>query len=224
MIDLRKVRLSIDEVETKYNQGFVFTRKKTLQKVTSVRINLDKFALTSENRRVLKKVDNLNLVKLNLPIVNNNSLWKIIKVAKDFYSKKFVNVRFSANKIRELITKKQDFPYFNKLFCYVLEKDLKILETNDISEINFNKVLGATIVFESINIIHYAYPFYKIDFDKLSSGAKLNDCTILPNFGMAMMLKAILLAKKEGKHYIYLGSLTRPSDRYKLQFKGVEVI
>ena len=39
---------------------------------------------------------------------------------------------------------------------------------------------------------------------------------------MGMMLKAIQHAKDETKQYIYLGSAQRPSDKYKLQFAGLE--
>jgi arginyl-tRNA--protein-N-Asp/Glu arginylyltransferase len=37
-----------------------------------------------------------------------------------------------------------------------------------------------------------------------------------------MMILAINYAKDLGKKYIYLGSLQRPTDTYKLQFKGME--
>ena len=36
------------------------------------------------------------------------------------------------------------------------------------------------------------------------------------------MLKAINYAKKNNKKYIYLGSAQRPTDKYKLQFTGLE--
>ena len=37
-----------------------------------------------------------------------------------------------------------------------------------------------------------------------------------------MMLRAIEYAKEAEKKYIYLGSFSRPTDTYKLQFKGLE--
>lgn len=39
---------------------------------------------------------------------------------------------------------------------------------------------------------------------------------------MGMMLHAILFAKKNNLKYIYLGSASRPTDIYKLQFTGLE--
>lgn len=40
--------------------------------------------------------------------------------------------------------------------------------------------------------------------------------------GLGMMIRAIVWARENGKKYIYLGSASRPTDTYKLQFKGVE--
>ena len=40
--------------------------------------------------------------------------------------------------------------------------------------------------------------------------------------GMYMMLQAIIYAKEKNKKYIYLGSASRPTDAYKLQFSGLE--
>jgi len=37
-----------------------------------------------------------------------------------------------------------------------------------------------------------------------------------------MMIRAIAHAKEKGLKYIYLGSLQRPGDTYKLQFEGLE--
>jgi hypothetical protein len=37
-----------------------------------------------------------------------------------------------------------------------------------------------------------------------------------------MMTMAIQWAKDQGKEFIYLGSLSRPTDTYKLQFRGGE--
>ncbi len=40
--------------------------------------------------------------------------------------------------------------------------------------------------------------------------------------GLAMMLTAIQYAKDNNKKYVYLGSLQRSTDTYKLQFSGIE--
>ena len=40
--------------------------------------------------------------------------------------------------------------------------------------------------------------------------------------GLGMMVRAIQYAQKSGLKYVYLGSLQRPTDTYKLQFTGME--
>jgi len=56
---------------------------------------------------------------------------------------------------------------------------------------------------------HYSYPFY--------------DLTAAPkDMGLGMMLLAIQKSKNFGHEFMYLGSLQRPTDTYKLQFGGLE--
>ena len=40
--------------------------------------------------------------------------------------------------------------------------------------------------------------------------------------GLGMMLLAIQFAEKSGMKHVYLGSLRRPTDTYKLQFNNLE--
>ncbi len=214
--------LNKKDVEKLYEKGYVLTRKKTLIKVKSVRIDLDQFDLTSENRRILRKTEDLILNVINLPLFKNNTNWHIYKLAKDFYKNKFENVKFSANKIREILTQSQDFPYFNRLAVYTLNP-LKI-EIKNMAKFDFSEAIGFAVLFETDELVHYAYPFYKINFEKLQQGIGLNQATPIPNLGIGMMLKSIIYAKRSNKKYIYLGSLSRNADRYKLQFKGIEIL
>lgn len=192
-----------------YDRGFVFTRagKGVMNQTRSLRIDLSKFELSSENRRVLKKTGDLRLTKAPLPYADYH--WSIGKLGKDFYETKFGPPRpmsglveagegtsgpvFSANKMKELLTE-PDKSNFNQLFIYHHEDAEKV---------------GYCIVRETGALIHYCYPFYKLD-------------TTLPNLGLGMMLHAILLAQSAGKKYVYLGSFQRPTDTYKLQFAGLE--
>ncbi len=81
---------------------------------------------------------------------------------------------------------------------------------NSILDYSYNsELVGYAICYDNEKIRHYAYPFY--DLDKFAN-----------NFGMGMMLLAILDAQEQQKDYIYLGSATRPADIYKLQFTGLE--
>lgn len=186
----------VEEIIEAYDQGFVMTRVSPghMEKVRSVRINLKKFELSSENRRILKKFNHI-LDKRNLPYENYS--WEIHKLGKDFYDTKFGSDTFSANKIKEIfthITKSN----FNTVLVFIDPE----ANTHD----------GYCICFsaeEKQKIIHYCYPFYKLD--------KINS-----SFGIFMMTKAIQKFKEEGFDYIYLGSAHSPESKYKLQFKGLE--
>jgi len=93
---------------------------------------------------------------------------------------------------------------------------IKELITND-EKSNFNTLLcfseqatiGYAICYMNNEIMHYAYPFYNI-------------MQYPNNYGMGMMLRAILFAKDEGCQFIYLGSISKQADKYKLQFEGLE--
>lgn len=82
---------------------------------------------------------------------------------------------------------------------------------------NFNSLLtfntglntGYVICYISKNIMHYSYPFYSLDKES-------------KDLGLAMMIKALEYAKNSGINEVYLGSLQRPNDTYKLQFENSE--
>jgi len=87
----------------------------------------------------------------------------------------------------------------------------------DIEKSNFNLLLryiekfpmGYAICYGNNEILHYAYPFYNL-------------LQYQNNYGMAMMLGAIIYAQESHLCYIYLGSASKPADKYKLQFEGLE--
>jgi arginyl-tRNA--protein-N-Asp/Glu arginylyltransferase len=168
-----------ENINSLYNEGYVFTRigKGVMHQTRR-----------SENRRILKKIEGLDLNITKLPIQNYH--WSIGKMAKDFYESKFGQGTFSANKIKELLTDESK-SNFNTLFAYLLNKE----------------EIGHTICHTTNKLLHYSYPFYQLD----KSG-----------LGMGMMIMAIVAAKENGFEYIYLGSAQRPTDKYKLQFSGLE--
>lgn len=184
-----------ENIERMYNNGFVMTRlgKGVMNQTTSLRIKLTDFDLTSENRRILRKNEDITTQISTIPLIDEYN-WKIHKTGKDFYSTKFGDNTFSAAKIKELVTTEHNF---NALFKYF--------------HVNLAEPVGYCIVIRTSKILHYCYPFYDLTFAENH-----------PNLGMGMMLKAIIHAKEDGLEYIYLGSLTRPEDRYKLQFIGLE--
>jgi len=179
-----------------YNRGFVFTRidKGVMHQTRSCRIDLSKFEMSSENRRVMKKTTEITLGGNELPLSADDYDFTIGKLAKDFYDTKFAPGIMSAQKIKEMFTDGAK-SNFNCLFTYSVPTS--------------PKPVGYCICYTSDLIHHYSYPFY--------------DLTVASkDMGMGMMLRAIEMSKKLGHRYIYLGSLQRPTDTYKLQFEGLE--
>ncbi len=230
-----------------YNQGYVFTRvaKGVMDQTRSVRIDLSTFELSSENRRVLRKTEGVLLKdhSLPLPLLGEGHgmgyHWSIGKLAKDFYDTKFgdgtlaqhrsgaTGAVFSANKLKELLTDERK-SNFNTLLCYELTA-AKIAANPPTPSLRKGGVvsppyggwvgvvakntIGYCIAYTNSDILHYCYPFYALQATSYQLPA---------NLGLGMMLKAILWAKESGKKYVYLGSFSRPTDTYKLQFAGLE--
>jgi arginyl-tRNA--protein-N-Asp/Glu arginylyltransferase len=117
---------------------------------------------------------------------------RVTKYAKDFYETKFGPGVMSAQKVKEMLVM-SDKSNFNLLLTYFDNK----------------APVGWTISYENEILLHYSYPFYD-----LKKSPK--------DMGLGMMIRAVQYAKDSGLKYIYLGSLQRPSDTYKLQFEGLE--
>lgn len=144
---------SDEEIEMFYDNGFVFTRKLkgSMEQTRSLRIKLEEFEPSSENRRILRRNEKISLRVESLPLTNYD--FKIHKLAKDFYTQKFGAGTMSASKIKELLTNTQK-SNLNKLFIYSLDR----------------KDIGYCICLETKNILHYSYPFYELEFDKAGFG------------------------------------------------------
>lgn len=134
---------SDDHINTLYDQGYVFTRLGLgqMSQTRSIRVNLDKFIISSENKRILKKTGSLTINTVNLPHPNYN--WQIHKLGHCFYSVKFGDKTFSANKIKKLLTEKDNF---NLLIEYKTE----------------NITIGYCIAYYNNYLLHYSYPFYDL--------------------------------------------------------------
>ncbi len=188
---------SPENIDAMYNRGFVFGRPENghMEQTRSIRIDLSQFELSSENKRILRKTEGLDMNIVTLPY--SQYTWDIGKMGKDFYETKFGDGTFSANKIKELLTGGRDD--FNRVLIYSSQPPL----TGEESQI------GYCIAVETKTILHYSYPFYNLNSE-------------IKNLGMGMMIRAVVYAKEAGKQYIYLGSFQRPTDVYKLQFSGME--
>lgn len=143
---------SESDINQLYNEGFVFTRveKGHFYQTKSLRINLEQFEESSENRRILNKNENLNLEVKQLPLENYS--WEIHSMGKDFYTKRFGDGTMSASKIKEMF---QDINQSNMncVFIFSLE----------------DKTVGYCLAYTNKEIIHYAYPFYNLEIPKEQS-------------------------------------------------------
>lgn len=135
--------LSSTSISQAYDEGFVFTRrgKGAMDQTRSVRVNLDAFEPSSENKRILRKTEELTLETIPLPFSDYS--WEIGKLGKDFYETKFGEGTFSANKIKELLTAEDSF---NVLYSYSID----------------GNPVGYVICYENDDMIHYSYPFYDL--------------------------------------------------------------
>ncbi len=190
-----------DNINDLYNEGFVFVRKGKgiMQKIRSLRVDLEYFELTSENRRVLKKTENISIEKDNLPYIEYS--YNIHKMGFTYYKARFGNKVMTANKIKEMFTN-MDKSNMNSVFVY---KDKNL---NDVNFAQRTNVQGYALAYMNKYMLHYAYPFYDLSYFNL-------------NMGICMMLKAIIFAKEHNLDYVYLGSVYKKESIYKLQFKGL---
>jgi len=137
---------SPENIESLYDAGYVFTRvdRGVMNQTRSFRVNLSDFSLSSENRRILRKVENLSMSVESIPYAQYD--WKIGKLAKDFYD--LHGADFSANKVKEVLTDSTK-TNFNTLLVFK-KKDT-------------DEAVGYAICYTTENIVHYSYPFYKND-------------------------------------------------------------
>ncbi len=167
-----------------YHDGFVFTRKGKgiLSQTRSVRINLDKFELSSENKRILRKTEDLLLEIRPIPYLDYT--WEIHKLGKEFYETKFGEKTFSAQKIKELITD-ENKTNFNTLLIY---------RRNE-------KPIGYCICYKNKEILHYCYPFYNLDSEISNLGIGM--MTKAVSYAKEQGLKYIYLGSAKDSKALY---------------------
>lgn len=176
-----------------YNGWLPFRSKKDLFYLTrSTRVRLSKFSLSSENRRILRKIESLNFSVQ--PIEQFKYTPKIQKLCKDFADIKFSKGVMPTAAIRKIFTDANTTHVF----------EFK-------TEFSKNSVLadGYAAVVIHDHFLHYAHPFYDLKQDN-------------PNLGMGMMLKSIIWAQEQHKQFAYLGTCYTKNSLYKTQFTGFE--
>jgi arginyl-tRNA--protein-N-Asp/Glu arginylyltransferase len=186
-----------DDIDKIFDMGFLPSRSKLnlFYLARSIRVNLSKLEPSSENRRILRKTEYLNLEVKDLKEFDYD--YTMGKLGKDFYEKRFGKGVMSAFRIKWLFT--------SGSCSHVLVYKDPSASSGQCGDM----IVGYCPVVKTDKLMHYAYPFYDVRyFEK--------------NAGMGMMLKAILHAKESGLDYVYLGTCYTEKSLYKTQFEGVE--
>lgn len=180
-----------DKLEDIYSKGALPTRidARLFYVARGVRVDLTKFSPNSENRRITRKTSNLQLKIVPLDMFDYQP--HIGKLAKDFYDTKFGKGTLSAQKAKWL--------FRSGAYSHVIVY----------KDIQQNSIIGYCIVNLTDNIMHYAYPFYRLEL-------------INTNTGIGMMTSAIMNASGSDLDLVYLGTCYDQRAKYKLQFKGIE--
>ena len=183
-----------DLVKDFLNQGLLPTRtseKNRFYMARSVRVNLEEFEASSENRRILKKTEYFTYE--SMPIKDFTFDFSVIEFCKNFFDNRFGKGKMSAQGLRRIFTESWN----NTVYIFRDNRE------------GDNKIIGYAAIYKDGSGIHYAYPFYDLDYFKDSIGAR-------------MMLTAIMEAKDANMEYAYLGTLYEKSALYKTEFKGFE--
>lgn len=177
-----------DTLATIYNLGFLGTRRKKnwFYMARSLRINLNGFSFTSENRRILRKTDGLKIENI-INIAPSSFSPIYAKEAKIYYQQKTDKNIFMPSVMKRIFEDK----IFTHIFSFSMDE----------------KVCAWCVINMDEQILHYAYPFYRLNINK--------------DMAMGLMVRTIWYALKKGLQYVYLGTVYK-NGRYKLQFNNLE--
>lgn len=142
-----------DDLSKIYSKGFLPFRsiKNLYYLCRSVRVDLGKFELSSENRRILKKTDifKWKLVKLD----RFDYTPGVQKTCKEWFNQKFGQGQISVAAIRKIFTA----GIFTHVFVWEFDND----------------VVGQAIVFINNDLVHYAHLFYNPRLAKSNLGVRM---------------------------------------------------
>lgn len=143
-----------DNKEKIYQNGFLPMRNRNnvYFLARSLRVDLNNFDLSSENRRILNKTKDIKSELI--PLSKFSYTPKIQKFCKDYCNEKLGQGLFSTGKIKEIFLN----GVFNSVFVFT------DLENNEI---------GYVVCFIGETLLHYAYAFYDLEFLKLNLGARM---------------------------------------------------
>jgi arginyl-tRNA--protein-N-Asp/Glu arginylyltransferase len=144
-----------DEVEKIYNQGFLPMRSRpnVYYLSRSVRVDLAKFEPSSENRRILKKTEDFQVILE--PMSKFSYTPRVQKFCKEYVVKRSGASGMTTATIRSIFKKR----VYNYIFVW---KDKKT-----------QKEVGFVVCFISPSLLQYAHAFYDLDYLERSLGARM---------------------------------------------------
>lgn len=144
-----------DSEEIIYQSGFLPTRhlKNIYYLSRSLRVNLDRFDLTSENKRILNKTVGFEADLISLSDFNYTPA--VQKMCKDYVKEKIGRGVFSSQSIKNVFKG----GVFNYVFVFK-----KIADQTDV---------GYAVCFIGGDLIQYAHSFYKSDYISQSLGVRM---------------------------------------------------
>ena len=144
-----------DELAKIYQAGFLpfRSKKNVFYLARSVRVNLDSFESSSENRRILRKAEDFEYQLL--PISRFDYTPKVQKLCKDFAEQRFGRGKMTTAGIKSIFKS----GIFTDIFAWRDKKE--------------NKEIGYALCLIDKEILHYAHVFYNPDYFKTSLGARM---------------------------------------------------
>ena len=144
-----------DEAEKIYENGFLPIRSipNVYYLARSIRVDLEKFEQSSENRRILRKTEGFESDLV--PISEFNYTPQIQKFCKDYLAKKFGQESITAAGIKSIFKS----GIYNYVFVWKERKT--------------QKEIGYAVSFISPSFVQYAHAFYDLRYFEQSLGARM---------------------------------------------------
>jgi arginine-tRNA-protein transferase len=142
-----------DSIKDILNMGFLPTRfsKNIFYLCRSLRIDLTKFELSSENRRIQNKTEEFSCELIDLEKFDYSN--EVQKNCKDWFNTRFEKKIISAQGVKKVFTEDNN----NKVFVWS----------------HNSKEVGFVPCIENDDLIYYNFAFYNPDFYKLNLGARM---------------------------------------------------
>jgi len=142
-----------DDVDKIYEMGFLPMRSKKdfYYLCRSVRVDLNRFQPSSENRRILRKTEDFQHELISLEDFDYTP--SVQKICKDWFEQKFGKGKISAAALRKIFTR----GIFTHVFAW--KKD--------------SQVIGYAVANSHEDLLHYAHVFLDPQFSKANLGARM---------------------------------------------------